>query len=62
MSELQAWMDQGWLLLYPKEELGPNTIDGKQTRICPVLVFWKLNAYINAFFFLKGIEGCQCYT
>ena len=55
--ELETWLNNGWLLPYPKEELGPPkgliplmaVFQQNKSKVCPVLDFHELHEYINAY-------------
>lgn len=56
-GKLQAWMEQGWFLPYPEEQLGPSkgiillmvVMQANKNKIRLVMDFRKLIAYINTF-------------
>ena len=55
--ELETWLNNGWLLPYPEEELGPPkaliplmaVVQQNKSKVRPVLDFRELNGYIDAY-------------
>ena len=56
-EEVRHWIDNGWLLPYDEDELGPAkglipmmaVIQGNKDKVRPVMDFRELNGHINAF-------------
>ena len=56
-KELQAWIDNGWLVPYPEEELGPPkgliplmaVIQQNKQKVRPVLDYRELNEHVDPF-------------
>ena len=54
---LETWLDNGWLLPYPEEELGPPkaliplmaVVRQNKSKVRPVLDFRELNGYVDAY-------------
>ena len=55
--ELETWLNNGWLLSYPEEELGPPkalipfmaVYQQNKSKVCPVLDFRELNGFVDAY-------------
>ena len=55
--ELQSWIDNGWLLPYPEDELGPPkgliplmaVVQENKHKVRPVMDYRELNAYVDAY-------------
>ena len=55
--ELEMWLNNGWLLPYPEEELGPPksliplmaVFQQNKSKVCLVLDFHELNEYIDTY-------------
>ena len=55
--ELETWLNNGWLLPYPEEELGPPkaliplmaVVQQNKSKVRPVLDFRELNGYVDAY-------------
>ena len=62
-EELSMWQCNGWLLLYPKEDLGPSkgliplmaVVQEHKQKVQPVLDFWVLNSFVEAFTTNTGV-------
>ena len=56
-KELQNWIDNGWLVPYPEDKLGPpkslipliSVIQQNKQKIRPVLDYWELNDHVDLF-------------
>ena len=56
-QELETWLNNGWLLPYPEEELGPPkvliplmaVVQQNKSKVHPVLDFRELNGYVDAY-------------
>lgn len=55
--ELQTWLDNGWLLPYSEEKLGPTkgltpliaVFRQNKSKVCPVLDLCELNGHVDAY-------------
>ena len=55
--ELETWLNNGWLLFYPEEELSPPksllpliaVFRQNKSKVCQVLDFCELNEYVEAY-------------
>ena len=56
-QELQAWIQNGWLIPYPESELGPHKgliplmamLQENKWKVWPVMDYCELNEYVNAY-------------
>ena len=57
MQELHTWIDNGWLVPYPEDKLGPPkgliplmaVLHQNKTKVRPVMDYQEINHHVDAF-------------